>query len=412
MAARPRSRKTAHYPEFLWKVTHKGKIRFRFQTVDGSRKLLPAETTEHQAIQAAIAYNSKHRASKAHFSLDTPTNYPVATKQRDSLDKPLKEWLPVVIKRVKSEEGLSAGVMSKFINECNKLESALGEVLTKSLTLVHINEFLNAQYSNDSKRTFNGKISNLKKLFSYLADESAIDTNFMLSKKLKKVSKEDFKKQRHNLTVEDYESIYAAAPLFLKVAMSLSLQTTHVVREIYRIKYKIKEPKEGVCGIVWFQEATVLNGNTVHGTLYIHREKVKKSASSMVAIPVTDAIKEIVEFSKTDRLHCPYIVHRKPIQSKRGIAKDCDHPYQVHHHNISKEFSKIRDQLGLYSNLDISLRPTYHEIRGLSARLIEQMGESATIRMAHANEKTTKIYTGKHELVWNAATAITVKTSG
>ncbi len=234
----------------------------------------------------------------------------------------------------------------------------------------------------------------------------------MLSKKLKKVSKEDFKKQRHNLTVEDYESIYAAAPLFLKVAMSLSLQTTHVVREIYRIKYKIKEPKEGVCGIVWFQEATVLNGNTVHGTLYIHREKVKKSASSMVAIPVTDAIKEIVEFSKTDRLHCPYIVHRKPIQSKRGIAKDCDHPYQVHHHNISKEFSKIRDQLGLYSNLDISLRPTYHEIRGLSARLIEQMGESATIRMAHANKKTTKIYTGKHELVWNAATAITVKTSG
>ena len=410
MAARPRSRKTTHYPEFLWKVTHKGKTRFRFKTVDGSRKLLPPETTEHQAIQAAIAYNSKHRASKAHFSLETPTNSSVATKQKDSLDKPLKEWLPVVIKRVKSEEGLSAGVMSKFINECNKLESALGEILTKSLTLVHINEFLNAHYSNDSKRTFNGKISNLKKEFSYLADESAIDTNFMLSKKLKKVSKEDFKKQRHNLTVEDYESIYAAAPLFLKVAMSLSLQTTHVVREIYRIKYKIKEPKEGVCGIVWFQEATVLDGNTVHGTLYIHREKVKKSASSMVAIPVTDAIKEIVEFSKTDRLHCPYNVHRKPIQSKRGVAKDCNHPYQVHHHNISKEFSKVRDQLGLYSNLDISLRPTYHEIRGLSARLIEQMGESATIRMAHADEKTTKIYTGKHELVWNAATPITVKT--
>ncbi|EKO3771873.1 integrase [Vibrio metschnikovii] len=411
MAARPRSIKTAHYPEFLWKVTHKGKARFRFQTVDGSRKMFPLGTTEQQAIQAALAYNAKHRASEARFCLDAPSNYPSPMKKKDSLDKPLREWLSVVIKRVKSEEELSAGVLSRFINECNKLEQDLGGVLTKSLTLVHINEFLNSHYSNDSKRTFNGKISNLKKIFSYLADESAIDTNFMLSKKLKKVSQDDFKKRRNNLTVEDYENIYSAAPLFLKVAMALSLQTTHVVREVYRIKYKIKEPKEGVCGIVWFKEPKPQDGNIIHGTLYIHREKVKKAASSMVAIPVTDAIKEIVELSKTDRLHCPYIVHRKPIQAKRGIAKDCDHPYQVHHHNISKEFSKIRDQLGLYSNLDISLRPTYHEIRGLSARLIEQMGESATIRMAHSDAKTTKIYTGSRDLVWNEATPITVKTS-
>lgn len=46
----------------------------------------------------------------------------------------------------------------------------------------------------------------------------------------------------------------------------------------------------------------------------------------MVAIPVTEAIKEIVDLSKTDRLHCPYIVHRKTLQATRGVAKECHPP--------------------------------------------------------------------------------------
>ncbi|EDL53403.1 Integrase [Vibrio mediterranei AK1] len=128
----------------------------------------------------------------------------------------------------------------------------------------------------------------------------------------------------------------------------------------------------------------------------------------MVAIPVTEAIKEIVDLSKTDRLHCPYIVHRKTLQATRGVAKECQHPYQVHYNLISREFSEVRDKLGLYEHLDKPLRPTYHEIRGLSARLIEKMGESATVRMAHANEKTTKIYTNTDSLVCNEVKALTV----
>lgn len=408
MAARRRSKGTTHYPEFLLKVTHKGKTRFRFKTIDGVMKMFPVGTTEYQAIQAAIAYNAKHR-SMSDFSLEATSKYSSAQQRSDRFNKPLKEWLPIVIKRVKSEEDLSHGVLQKFINECGKLEEVLGSVHTKSLTLAHLNEFLNDEYGELAKRSFNGKVSNLKKVFSYLADESAVDFNFMLQKKMKKVTKDDFKKKRQDLSVSDYERIYAAAPLFLKIAMSLSLQTTHAVREVYRIKYKISEPKEGVCGIVWHDEPREMDGCQVHGILYIHREKVKKSDSSFVAIPVTDAIKEIVELSKTDRLHCPYIVHRKPTQSQRGVAKECSHPYQVHHHNISKEFSKVRDKLGLYDELDISERPTYHEIRRLSAKLIEALGESATVRMAHANEKTTKIYTGKNDVVWNEVTPITVK---
>ncbi|MCW1890153.1 hypothetical protein OK016_16380 [Vibrio chagasii] len=42
-------------------------------------------------------------------------------------------------------------------------------------------------------------------------------------------------------------------------------------------------------------------------------EKVKKSRCCFhyTAIPVTQTIKDIVDLSKTSRLICPYIVHRK-----------------------------------------------------------------------------------------------------
>jgi hypothetical protein len=409
MAAKRRSGATSHYPQHLIRVKHRGMIRYRFKTIDGTLKMFPPGTTEIQAIQAALAYNAKHRNSLSTFNLESNYYGVTGIKNNDKFNKPLREWLPIVINRVQSEESLSDSVFKQFVSECKKLDRALGDAFTKSITLATINDFINVTYPDTSKRNHNKKISNLRKIFSYLADESAVESNFLLNKKLKKVTKEDFIKTRCNLTPTDFEKIYAAAPLFLKVAMSLSLQTTHAVREIHRIKYKIDKPKEGACGIVWLEQPIVDNGVTIHGTLYIHREKVKKSASSYVAIPVTDAIKEIVELSKTDRIHCPYIVHRVPGQTKRGIAEGCDHHYQVHHQYISKGFSKVRDSIGLYSDIDITERPTYHEIRGLSARLIEQMGQSATIRMAHANAKTTKIYTGTQDIKWNEATPITVK---
>ena len=63
------------------------------------------------------------------------------------------------------------------------------------------------------------------------------------------------------LSARDFELIYQAAPLYLKVAMSLSLQTTHAVREIYRIKYKIEKAKPGVCGMVWHKTPKVVDAD-------------------------------------------------------------------------------------------------------------------------------------------------------
>ena len=254
MVGRARSKETAHYPPFLVKMSHRGQSRFRFTTVDGVKKLFPIGTVEQEAIQAAHVYNLQYRPELGSaFSLSemTPFRKAVSKGRKDKFNWPLKEWLPLVLSRVKKEERLSKDVYRNLERDCYRLDEFMGRLPTKSIKLQHINEFLSKYYSELSNRQLNNKISNLKKVFSYLADESAIESNFVLNKKQRRLTREDYTKARHDLDIENYQKIYDAAPLFLKVAMSLTLETTHAVREIYRLRYRIYKPREGVCEILW-----------------------------------------------------------------------------------------------------------------------------------------------------------------
>ncbi|MDF5520358.1 tyrosine-type recombinase/integrase [Vibrio parahaemolyticus] len=92
------------------------------------------------------------------------------------------------------------------------------------------------------------------------------------------------------------------------------------------------------------------------------------------------------------------------------LVSDCTHltrcPKLVV--RISETFSKVRDELGLYSNVEKAKRPTFHEIRRLSAKLIDEMGVNPRQRMAHASDRTTQIYTDSHDVEWHEVPAISV----
>ena len=409
MANKKRSSKSAHLPPHLWSVNIRGKQRLQFEKIDGTRSLVDEKYLLQDAIQAAIQYNIKHRSLTLEFDHREP-------KIKDRFNKPLKVWLPKVLERIKDEEGLAKGTFDRLRNQVKTLTEALGERYSKTITLEDINAFLEDYYGHNKKRTFNDKISNLNKIFSYLADESAVDRNVMIEKKRKKVTEKDYEKDRFDLNIREYNEIYEAAPLFLKVAMSLTLQTTHVVNELYRIKYSIDAPEPGVCGIVWNDQTNSQkyedeSRNTIYGTLYIHREKVKKTKAAGVAIPITKAIMAIIELSKSDQIDCPYIIHRKPVKRTRGLAKKCDHPYQVEQTYISKKFTEVCGKIGIFDHLEKNQYPSFHEIRGLSARLIEESGDSATQIMAHNSEKTTKIYTRKKSIIWNHVTPLNINSN-
>ncbi|WP_232367587.1 site-specific integrase [Alteromonas pelagimontana] len=299
----------------------------------------------------------------------------------DKYNRPLSDWLPKIIKRVKTDEKLSPQVMKTFLSNCEKLKQSHGDVLSKSITLETVNDFVQEHAGDKSVEVQNRKIIFLNKIFDYMVDMSAMDENVARKKKLRPVAA----KKRKRLKLADFQAIHAAAPHYLKTAMELAIQTTHAVLEVSRLKYSH-------CRFLPTPE--VIEGMMVFGYVRIHRQKVQKKESSRVEIPITQALKSIIEQSRADKVLSPYVVHR--ISSSRVVPKECDHPTQITSEYISKAFSALRDELKLFEKMNKAERPTFHEIRALSIHLFTQAGYDPQARAAHADAKSTKVYQENH----------------
>lgn len=361
MAPRRRKYETKDLPQGLYEREMRGVKRYLFKRPDGVEKYFPAGTLRQDAITAAVMFNQKYRSDEV-----------IQAIRKDKYNKPLKQWLPEVIKRVKREEKLGENAWDTFEKDCARLETILGHVLTKSITLEHVNDFLQAVADGKSNNVYNRKISFLKKVFSYLIDMSAMTVNFAEQKKTKPKDK----KKRQRLKLEDFKAMLAAAKAdkklhWLYIAMQLSLQTTHATLEISSMKYR----------------------DVKNGYLRIHRQKVQHKEASRVEIPVTKELRKIINESK--KLASPYIVHRIS-RFPDQLGEGCDHPLQVSSKQISREFSKLRDALGIMQDVESECRPTFHEIRALSIHLFAKAGVDPQSRAAHSDAKSTKIYKENH----------------
>ena len=370
MAPRRRQQGNEDLPTGLSSVKHRNVKRWRYRYPSGKDFWLPVGTCRQDAIEAARIFNAEYR---------NPT---IAMMEReDKYNRPLSYWVPKVIKRVKTDEKLSNQVMKTFLSNCDKLLESHGDVYSKSLSLETVNEFVDIYAGKKSIEVQNRKVIFLKKVFSYLVDMSAMTRNFAADKRLRPVAD----KKRKRLKLEDFQKIHASAPHFLKVAMELAIQTTHAVLEVSRLKYSDCQ---------WLPVPEVNSGVTIYGYVRIHRQKVKKKESSRVEIPITQALKNIIDHSRADKVLSPYIVHR--ISASRIKPKECTHPTQCTSEYISKAFSSLRDELGLFDDQPKAERPTFHEVRALSIHLFTQAGYDPQARAAHADAKSTKVYQDNH----------------
>ncbi len=383
MAPRQRKPENRDLPQGLRVKTSRGIKYFVYRYPSGKEFTMPKGTPRSDAIEAATIFNREHRNPMIKM-----------LESGDKYNKPLKAWLSVVKRRVKDEEDLGNNALATFEKDCARLDKFGGGTYTKSIDLEFVNDYLNEFADGKSNNVYNRKISFIKKVFDYLVDESAMETNYADRKKTKK--KEE--KTRQRLTLDDYLKIHERADLYLQVAMELAIQTTHASLEITRIKYT---------ECTMYDIPKMSNGLVVYGIMRIQRQKVQKLESSYVEIPITQAIKNTIDKSRSDKLVCPYVVHRVG-RYRSQIGKGCDHPFQVSSKYLSRAFSDLRDKLGLYSQLNKEERPTFHEIRALAAKMFKDIGISPSARMAHANEKTTEIYTENH-VEWTRVPAAELK---
>lgn len=375
MAPRKRTIENKHLPVGLFRRKLRGVSRFKYRFPSGKEILLPSGTQEFEAIEAATIFNQKHRNPTIKLLMDY-----------DQYNKPLKNWLVTVKKRVHDEEFkknvISKGVYDAFLRNLERLDELHGDVMSKSMDLSHVNDYLTKYSKGASNEVYNRKITFLKKVFSYICDMSGMELNPAENKKRKPKDQ----KQRKRLNLDNFNSILEDAPHWLAIAIRLSIQTTHAVNEISIAKYRDCE---------WFKEPLIENGLKVFGVLRIHRQKVKDKEASRVEIPITQKIKTIIEESRRDSIASPYIVHQL-LKRNKGLADGLTHATQMTPVFISRAFSALRDKLELYSELEKAQRPTFHEIRALSIFLYGEIGIAPQERAAHTDIESTKIYLKDH----------------
>jgi len=378
VAARPRRRENRHLPDLLYFDTATGV--YRFTLVTGKRKSLGSDRA--MAIAIAREYNNRMRPETV-VSIDSLIRESGGI-QGEAL--PFAEHVDRIMARAIEDEQPSESTRDDWNNDATRVKEFFDKIPACDIELEHVNAYIKEYHADSSANVQNRKVSFLKKLFSYAVDESLMLDNPATRKKMRRVEE----KKRQRLSFDNFMAIRRAAAPWLRTAMDLALQTTHARLEVSRIRYSIREPKNGVCGCVWLDQP--LNG--IHGTLYIHRQKVQKKEASHVAIPIGDELKRIIDDSR-DNVASPYIVHRIPERNVKR-SKEVAHPTQVAPDYLSRSFSKLRDQLGLSDHLEMEERPTFHEIRALAAHLFDNQGIDPQGRMAHSDAKSTKIYTQNH----------------
>lgn len=379
MAARPRKRENRNLPDYL--LFDKATGKYRFTLITGKRKSLGSDRV--MAIAIAKEYNLRMRPERS----PSIENLVRESGGINGEAKPFSQYAQSILERAIKDENPSPDTLAMWLNDIVRVKEFFADIYSCDIELEHVNAYIKKYHNEASANVQNRKVSFLKKLFSYAVDESLMMDNPAERKKMRRVDK----KIRRRLSIDDYLKIHRAAPLWMQTAMDLALQTTHARLEVSRIRYSIKHPAEGICGCVWFDEPK----GDIYGTLYIHRQKVQHKEASHVAIPVGPVLKEIIEHSR-DNVASPYVVHRLPLKRSNPTSKEVKHPTQVAPDYLSRSFSALRDQVGVAATLPEEQRPTFHEIRALSAFLFNKQGIDPQGRMAHSDAKSTKIYTENH----------------
>lgn len=378
MAARPRKKEYRHLPDYL--VFDKDRGVYKFTLITGKKKNIGKD----RAIAIAIAreYNLRMRPELSPSVENLIRESGGVTGEA----KPFAEHVDHIMARAIEDERPSQSTQDDWNNDALRVKEFFVNVPACDIELEHVNAYINQYHSGASANVQNRKVSFLKKLFSYAVDESLMFDNPATRKKMRRTEE----KKRQRLSLDNFKAIKRAAKPWLRTAMDLALQTTHARLEVSRIRYSIREPKDGICGCVWLEQPE----NGIYGTLYIHRQKVQKKEESHVAIPIGEELKRIIDDSR-DNVASPFVVHRLPERQVKR-SKEVSHPTQVAPDYLSRSFSATRDKLGLYDKRPMDERPTFHEIRALAAHLFDQQGIDPQGRMAHSDAKSTKIYTQNH----------------
>lgn len=299
-------------------------------------------------------------------------------RQKDLLDAG-KPTIAMLVDRWKAErmplQPWDDSTRETAEDRLNRIKREIGERLIEETDCVFLNEWLSKTATRADP--FNKWRYILILLWRFAVSEKWAQSNEAEKVEMRSTSRKiaSNRKRRRQLDVEGFQAIHEKAPPWLQLAMELSLVTLLARRE--------------VCNM----EHTHFRG----GWIYVIRDKVAADSNmAFIKIRITPELEALrARAMKLDNYVSPFLVHRKPDRMQKRWVEGKKHWTYVNESYLTKAFAHARDQVSRFADMPERERPTFHEIRGLGARLQQLRGRSKQeirMLMTHSDEKTTQIY--------------------
>jgi len=182
---------------------------------------------------------------------------------------------------------------------------------------------------------------------------------------------EEVKRQR--LPLEALQQIYNEAAPWYKNLMDLALQTLQRREDLVVMEFTQIENRQ--------------------------LRFVQIKTGQAIAVTIGAELGAIIKRCH-DQLASPYLIHYRPASITRTGMNAKNHWTSVTVDKATKEFSRLRDELGLFKHLPPRERPSFHEIRSLGAELCRKTGwaeDAIQQLLGHSNAKMTQVYLDRHK---------------
>lgn len=368
MAPRNRDKKNAHLAGTnIKKIVRGGKAYYYYVMPDGSLAALE-HGDEKTSIEAAHILNQRLRPSG-----DVAERILSAPPRPSSKNPPVVEVLAIFQDEELPKKNYSEGSLKQRIMRINQYRKEWPHTRIGDLDTFTVAQFLR-KLGNESARQHRVL---LDQIFRFAASEGYRTARPMIDIEKKRQTRR--KRARH--TWEGHQAIYDACPDWLQRAIKIALYSLQRRSDLCSIMVDSVDLKARTIDVL--QQKSRNYDNPVH-----------------IQINMGDDLFKAVHDCIWSGINCPYLIRHRPERITRTAMEAKPHPFCVTPDYLTRAYSAVRDEVGVYNHLPKAQRPGIHSLRALGIWLYTKAGYSDEYIMAlagHATERMKERYYEGHE---------------